>query len=78
MAIHTEGWPAIEGMVVKPERDGQWPLATQAILVPFDVQSAPPKNLDTMQVVIVPRANWERLIAFVPDEVLAREGVQHG
>ncbi|MCD7099087.1 hypothetical protein [Stenotrophomonas sp. MMGLT7] len=78
MPIFTEGWPAIEGMVLKPERSGSWPMVTQAVLVPFKVQNEPVPELDTLQVVIVPRANWERLIAHVPPAVLAREGVQHG
>jgi len=34
--------------------------------------------VDILQVVIVPRANWERITAHVPADVLQREGVAHG
>ncbi|WP_349743816.1 hypothetical protein [Stenotrophomonas geniculata] len=37
-----------------------------------------PVNVDILQVVIVPRANWERITAHVPADVLQREGVTHG
>ena len=78
MAIRTEGWPAVEAMVRAPQGE-QWPFATQTILIPFDVQDKPePINLDILQVVIVPRANWERITAHVPADVLQREGVAHG
>lgn len=79
MAIHTDGWPAVEGMVVTPQRDGGWPLATQAVLIPFKDQERPaPVNIDILQIVLVPRAAWERLTAYVPTAVLRREGVLHG
>ncbi|HIE5880405.1 TPA: hypothetical protein ACXN3U_000760 [Stenotrophomonas maltophilia] len=78
MAIRTKGWPAVEAMVRAPQGE-QWPFATLAILIPFDVQDKPePINLDILQVVIVPRANWERITAHVPTDVLQREGVAHG
>ncbi|EMB2746182.1 hypothetical protein U8Z98_002613 [Stenotrophomonas maltophilia] len=78
MAIRTEGWPVAEAMVRAPQGD-QWPFATEAILIPFDVQDKPePINLDILQVVIVPRASWERIIAHVPADVLQREGVANG
>ncbi|PJL35511.1 hypothetical protein [Stenotrophomonas maltophilia] len=78
MAIRTEGWPAVEAMVRAPQGE-QWPFATQAILIPFEMQDKPePINVDILQVVIVPRANWERITAHVPAEVLQREGVAHG
>ena len=78
MAIRTEGWPAVEGMVVEP-MTAQWPLATRVVAVPFEMQDRPaPVNVDILQVVIVPRANWELITAHVPAEVLQREGVAHG
>ncbi|QGL88309.1 hypothetical protein FEO91_08335 [Stenotrophomonas maltophilia] len=78
MAIRTDGWPAVEGMVVKP-RGALWPLATQVIVVPFEMQDRPePVNVDILQVVLVPRASWERITSHVPAEVLEREGAKHG
>ncbi|HHA2680162.1 hypothetical protein [Stenotrophomonas maltophilia] len=75
MAIRTKGWPAAEAMVRVPQGE-VWPFATQAILIPFEIQDKPePINVDILQVVIVPRANWERITAHVPAEVLDREGV---
>lgn len=78
MAIRTEGWPSIQGMVKAPYGE-QWPFATDAILIPFEMQDNPePINLDILQVVVVPRANWDRITTHVPAEVLQREGVAHG
>ncbi|HGM6612500.1 hypothetical protein D7Y32_01770 [Stenotrophomonas maltophilia] len=78
MAIRAEGWPAVEGMVRVPDSKA-WPFAAQVILIPFEIQDKPePINVDILQVVIVPRANWERITAHVPADVLQREGVAHG
>ncbi len=78
MAIQTEGWPVVEGMVRAPQGE-PWPFATHLILLPFEIQDKPePINVDILQVVIVPRANWERIVAHVPITVLQREGVAHG
>lgn len=65
-------------MVRTPQGD-VWPFATQAILIPFEMQDKPePINVDILQVVIVPRATWERITAHVPADVLQREGVTRG
>ncbi|WP_338795674.1 hypothetical protein [Stenotrophomonas maltophilia] len=78
MAIRTEGWLTAEGMVRVPESEA-WAFANQVILIPFEIQDKPePINVDILQVVIVPRANWERITAHVPADVLRREGVAHG
>lgn len=61
-----------------PESEA-WAFANQVILIPFEIKDKPePINVDILQVVIVPRANWERITAHVPTEVLQREGVAHG
>lgn len=69
--------PAIEGLVLRPERPGQWPLVTQVIMVPWKLQQDA-GTLPTEQVMLVPRAIWERLAAHVDSAVLGGEGGQHG
>lgn len=79
MSIRTDGWPAVEGMVMLPRQEKHWPLATQVVVLPFELQRQPQSfNVNILQVVIVPRASWERIIAHVPADVLQREGVTNG
>ncbi|HEL3749983.1 hypothetical protein JY409_03340 [Stenotrophomonas maltophilia] len=79
MAIRTDGWPAVEAMVTTPDQEKHWPIANQVVVLPFHLQNHPQaERMNILQVVIVPRANWERITAHVPADVLQREGVANG
>ncbi len=62
MSMVADGWPVAEGIVMQPARPGAWPLATQVVILPFESQRAP-VDVDVLQVVIVPRAQYEALQA---------------
>ena len=62
MGMVTDGWPVAEGIVMLPACPGQWPLATQIVMLPFESQRDP-VDVDVLQVVVVPRAEWERVSA---------------
>jgi hypothetical protein len=51
--------PAAQACVLKPERDGRWPLATQALIVPWDKTEEDVAKGDIEHVMLVPRAQWE-------------------
>ena len=53
-------WPVAEGVVMKPKVAGSWPLATQVLILPWEKTGAI-TDVETLQVALVPRAEYERL-----------------
>lgn len=64
-SVYRDGVPAVEAVMPMPQQEGAWPLVSQAVIVPWDVTDATGHclEMDSLQVMIVPRAEWERLQA---------------
>ncbi|TBV76852.1 hypothetical protein [Pseudoxanthomonas winnipegensis] len=68
-SVYHDGFPAVEAVMPLPRQDGMWPLVSQAVIVPWEVTDATGDclEMDSLQVMIVPRAEWERLQAKAAD-----------
>lgn len=66
--VHSDGWPPVEALVPAPERPGEWPFMTQALIVPWAVTSATGHavDVDSLQVMLVPKADWDRVKHLFP------------